>query len=156
MTHATPETAPSLSPAWFESLRQTSRLHAEEFRKLGFVDTRFVIRATEPTADFPTAVGIVFDTYECERIVPLESEHAGADFDPDFVLEAPAAVWREMLDNVRAHGKADLSHTINTLVLGGTARLSAGDQLREDLFYRYNGSLQLFFDLAAEVPARAV
>ncbi|MBI2962802.1 MAG: hypothetical protein HYY35_03545 [Deltaproteobacteria bacterium] len=145
----------ALSAEWFESLRDATTRHAEEFRDLGFVDTRFAIRATDAAAGAPAATGLVFDTFECERVVALQTAQDLERFDPDFVLEAPDAVWREMLENVRRNGKADLAHTINTLVLSGATRLSSNDQLREDLFYRYNGSLQLFFDLAAEVPSPA-
>lgn len=146
-------TGESIRAEWFEGLRGAAARHAEEFRDLGFVDTRFAIRASDAAPGQPAATGLVFDTYECERVVSLPTAKDLERFDADFVLEAPDAVWREMLDNVRRNGKADLAHTINTLVLSGAAKLSSDDQLREDLFYRYNGSLQLFFDLASEVPS---
>ena len=62
--------------------------------------------------------------------------------------------WREMVANIAENGAADLSHTLNTLDLDradGLATSRHGDQVREDLFFRYNQTLQFFFDASASV-----
>jgi hypothetical protein len=72
----------------------------------------------------------------------------------DFVLEMSAEQWQEMLENIKQHGGADLRHTLNTLDLrtpGGIASNATGDQYRADFFFRYNESLQYFFDLSAQL-----
>jgi hypothetical protein len=69
-----------------------------------------------------------------------------------FVIEGPLAAWREMIENVRRHGAADLEHTLNYLTLPDVPmRVSGPDQLETDAFYRYNQTLQRFFDGAARV-----
>ena len=60
----------------------------------------------------------------------------------------------EMVENIAQHGRADLHHTLNTLDLDredGLAHSVHGDQYREDLFFRYNQTLQYFFDASARV-----
>ena len=50
--------------------------------------------------------------------------------------------------------RADRRHTLNTLDLtadDGFAQNATGDQLRGDIFFRVNESLQYFFDLSAKL-----
>jgi hypothetical protein len=66
----------------------------------------------------------------------------------------PTTQWQDMLENIKAHGGADLHHTLDTLDLrtaGGMASNATGDQYRTDLFFRYNQSRQYFFDLSARL-----
>ncbi len=59
-----------------------------------------------------------------------------------------------MLDEIARHGRPELRHTLNSLVLMGEEMwLESADQLREDKFYRFNQTLQEFFNLAAQLPA---
>jgi hypothetical protein len=94
---------------------------------------------------------LTFQAFRCERV------QAGSDddlFDADFYLEMEAEQWREMLENIKAHGGADARHTLNTLDLrlpGGIASNATGDQYQADLFFRYNESLQRFIDLSARL-----
>ena len=67
--------------------------------------------------------------------------------------------WKEMVESIRHHHGADLSHTLNSLTLPDwPLRLVPLDeeagQLDVDRFYRYNQSLQEFFDEAAAVDTR--
>lgn len=74
--------------------------------------------------------------------------------DADFYLEMPLSVWREMLNNIAENGRATLNYTLNTLDLDREEGLSTsvhGDQYREDLFFRYNQTLQFFFNASARV-----
>ena len=72
----------------------------------------------------------------------------------DFILEMSYADWKEMIQNIAQNGHADLHHTLNTLDLGrpeGLSHSMHGDQYREDLFFRYNQTMQYFFDASARV-----
>ena len=70
----------------------------------------------------------------------------------DFVLTGKSDAWQEMIENIRSNGEADLGHTLNALTLPGVPlKIEAEDQLQEDLFYRYNQTLQEFFNGAAEI-----
>ena len=60
--------------------------------------------------------------------------------------------WRDLVTNTRENSGADLSHTLNTLDLmidGGICQNATGDQLRADIFFRVNQSLQHFFDASS-------
>jgi hypothetical protein len=58
-----------------------------------------------------------------------------------------------MIENIRDHGEPDLGHTLNRLTMAGTPmKVVASDQLQVDLFYRFNQSIQAFFNEAAGVP----
>ena len=94
---------------------------------------------------------LTFEGQECVRAVAADD--ATLD-DVDFYLDMSAADWHEMVANIRDNGHADLHHTLNTLDLDredGLATSHHGDQYREDLFFRYNQTLQFFFDASARV-----
>ncbi len=94
---------------------------------------------------------ITFEGVECSGARKVqESDLAAADF----ILEMASADWKEMIQNIAQNGGADLHHTLNTLDLGRPEGLSHsihGDQYREDLFFRYNQTMQYFFDASARV-----
>ena len=82
-----------------------------------------------------------------ERIEDSSQEH--------FVIEATFETWREMIENIYAHGEPDLAHTLNYLTFPDDPMVVSGpDQLQIDAFYRYNQSLQRFFNGAARVATR--
>ena len=75
----------------------------------------------------------------------------------DFWLELPYARWKEMLENIKENGQADLHHTLNTIDLEepeGFAR--SHDGYRRDAFYRFNQTFQYFFDASARVDTTFV
>ena len=72
----------------------------------------------------------------------------------DFYIEMEQCNWEEMLTNIKEHGGADLTHTLNTLDLQhqeGIVQTKTGDEYRRDFFFRYNQTFQYFFDASAEV-----
>ena len=94
---------------------------------------------------------LTFDGQEC---VSAQKANLAALDDVDFYLDMARAEWREMIANIRDNGHADLRHTLNTLDLDrehGLATSRHGDQYREDLFFRYNQTLQFFFDASARI-----
>lgn len=135
---------------WFLALGSEMTAAAESFRRLGFIETRLVVRVDPDNGAGKTRYsGLVFDGYTLAEATPLADP---GTFDPDFVICGPAAVWRRMLDEIRQNGRPMLRHTLNSLVLlGEELWLESSDQLREDKFYRYNQSLQEFFNLASRL-----
>ena len=96
---------------------------------------------------------LTFEGIECSRAVV--ADEAALD-DVDFYLDMPRGDWLEMVKNIAANGSADLHHTLNTLDLDredGLAMSHHGDQYREDLFFRYNQTLQFFFNASARVKS---
>ena len=97
---------------------------------------------------------LTFEGVQCSAAAEADEE---ALDDVDFYLEMAAEDWRDMVANIAANKGADLHHTLNTLDLDraeGLATSKHGDQVREDLFFRYNQTLQFFFDASALVETR--
>ena len=94
---------------------------------------------------------LVFEGFECSSAAKISK----SDLDEcDFYMHMPAKDWREMLDNIRENGHATDNHTLNTLDLDRPEGLSTSthnDQYREDMFFRYNQTLQFFFDASARI-----
>jgi hypothetical protein len=66
--------------------------------------------------------------------------------------EQPPEQWREMIENIKKNGKADITHTLNTIDLNMPQGLARGnDGYKVDFFYRFNQSLQDFFDTSAQI-----
>jgi hypothetical protein len=97
---------------------------------------------------------VTFEGNECTRADEVTERDLDA---ADFYLEMEPERWREMIENIKTFGHADLHHTLNTLDLdreGGISRSAHGDQYREDLFFRYNQTFQYFFDASARIDTR--
>lgn len=94
---------------------------------------------------------LTFEGFECSAAKKVSQ----ADLDVcDFYLHMTSKDWRDMLKNIHDHGHATDNYTLNTLDLGrveGLAASTHNDQYREDLFFRYNQTLQFFFDASARI-----
>ncbi len=132
------------SDEWFQALQQLVNADPE-FRRLGTVDAGMGVKVGS------RVFVITFEAFECVDV----KEGAEADLDDlDFYLELGEAGWRDLVENTKANGGADRRHTLNTLDLtldDGLSQNATGDQLRGDMFFRVNQSLQHFFDLSAQL-----
>jgi hypothetical protein len=131
---------PSLE--WFEAVKDLVN-QDEAFRRLGTVDARVGVKVGEKIYE------VTFEAFECAGVREIGPE---ALRDCDFWLEQEPEAWDEMITNIQQNGKADLSHTLNTIDLtrpDGFAR--SYDGYRRDAFYRFNQSLQHFFDSSARL-----
>ena len=135
------------STEWFQAIQKAVEAEAAQFRRIGFCDAtvRFDIRGDGRTRSFVLA----FEDYGIKSVREVAADE---DADADFCLSGDAATWREMIENICAEGEADLAHTLNQLQLPGLLELTAPDQQRADLFYRYSQTFQQFFNQAANVP----
>ena len=139
---STPLTFPSLQ--WFQALQELVN-NDEEFRRLGNIDAVMGVKVGEKV------YVITFEAFECTQV------REGTEYDlidADFFLEMTVEQWQDLVTNTRENGGADLGHTLNTLDLtieGGISDNATGDQLRADLFFRVNQSLQHFFDSSARL-----
>ena len=132
------------SVEWFQALQQLVNADPE-FRRLGTVDAAMGVKVG------PRVFVIIFEAFECIEV--REGSEANLD-DLDFYLELSESDWRELVENTKANGGADRRHTLNTLDLtkkDGLSQNATGDQLRGDIFFRVNESLQHFFDLASQL-----
>ncbi len=133
---------PSLE--WFQAVQHLANADPE-FRRLGSIDTIMGIKAGAEI------FVLTFRAFQCETVQPGTDDDL---FEVDFCLEMPAAQWQEMLENITEHSGADRSYTLNSLDLrlpGGISSNATGDQYQADLFFRYNESLQYFFNLSAQL-----
>ena len=132
------------SVEWFQALQELVNADPD-FRRLGSIDIAMGIKVG------PRIFIITFEAFECSEV------REGTEYDlidVDFFLEMSEADWQDLMRNTKENGGADLSHTLNTLDLmaqDGISKNATGDQLRADLFFRVNQSLQHFFDSSAKL-----
>ncbi len=132
------------SVEWFHALQELVNADPE-FRRLGSIDATMGVKVG------PKIFIITFEAFECSHV------RAGNEYDLidlDFFLEMSEADWQDLIKNTRENRGADLKHTLNTLDLmsqDGISKNATGDQLRADLFFRVNQSLQHFFDSSANL-----
>jgi hypothetical protein len=139
-------------PEWFAALGHQMAKDSEVFRRLGYAEVRFGVRVFANDRErIEATTGIELTGYEIGRTLALDDAHA--DFDPDFVICAPREVWDRMLNEIAHEGHPELRRTLSSLALVGEEMwLDSSDQLREDKFYRFNQTLQEFFNLSAKLP----
>ena len=132
------------SVEWFQALQELVN-NDEEFRRLGSIDAVMGVKVGE------RVFVITFEAFGCTGV------KEGTDYDlidADFFLKMTLEQWQDLVTNTRENNGADLSHTLNTLDLmidGGISDNATGDQLRADVFFRVNQSLQHFFDSSAKL-----
>lgn len=133
------------SAEWFNAIKDIVN-NDPAFRQLGTVDSVIGVRAGSKIYE------LTFEAFECIGV-----REAGENDlrDMDFWLEQSPAQWQEMLDNIKKHGAADLSHTLNTIDLSRPDGFAQShDGYRRDAFYRFNQSIQDFFDASAKIDTK--
>jgi len=135
---------PSL--AFFQTLQTLMRQDEARFRRLGFIDTTFGVHLVGPQGQ-EWRYQLAFEVFDCHAV----TEVAAFDLPTlDFVLTGELAAWVEMLQNIRQHGGADVAHSLNTLThFGERLQMLYDDPDNRDKFFRFQESLQEFFDLAS-------
>ena len=137
---------PFPSLAFFQTLQALMRQEAPCFRRLGFIDTTFGVHILGPQ-DQEWRYQLAFEVFDCREV----TEVAAFDLTAlDFVLKGDLSVWVEMLANIRQHGGANVAHSLNTLThFGERLELLYDDPDNRDKFFRFQESIQEFFDLAS-------
>ncbi len=133
------------SVEWFEAVKDIVN-HDEAFRRLGTIDTTVGVKVGDKIYQ------LTFEAFECTEVKEITERDLR---DVDFWLEQPYEGWKEMLQNIKEKGAADLDHTLNTIDLNmpeGFAR--SYDGYRRDAFYRFNQSLQDFFNASAKIDTQ--
>ncbi len=135
------------SSEWFEQLTQRAVARSEELGTLGFSNIKIAFQIN--TDEGPKAYGLILEGFDITYAGEVDPD----TWDSDCIFEGPIVVWEQMLTNIRDHGYADGLHTLNALSLAEEPmRVSSGDPMGRDLFYRFNQTLQEIIDLAGEVP----
>ena len=114
---------------------------------LGTAEMRLGIEVVDDDGD-TTLLGLCFSGDDVSAIGPVTE----AWFDPEVILSADACVWEEMVAVIARDGKADLTHTINTLSLADTPiSVRSHDAMGHDKLYRFMGSVQAIFDALGRI-----
>ncbi len=136
------------SCSWFEALAGRMEIDRVSYRELGSIDCAMVVKVDRPEGD--EFYEVVFESFGVRSIRKIDSLDEAVP--QHFVLNAPLAIWREMIENISDDGAPDLTHTLNYLTFpDDPMEVTGPDQLEVDAFYRYNESLQRFFNGAAAI-----
>lgn len=133
------------SVEWFDTIKNIVN-EDPNFRQLGTVDSVIGVKVGSKIYQ------LTFEAFECVGVKEASENDLR---DMDFWLEQPYDAWKDMLDNIKKNGAADLSHTLNTIDLSlpeGFAR--SHDGYRRDAFYRFNQSIQDYFNASAKIDTQ--
>lgn len=133
------------SVEWFNAIKDLVN-NDPAFRQLGTIDTVIGVKVGSKIYE------LTFEAFECTGVREVGANDLR---DMDFWLEQSYDQWKDMLENIKKNGAADLSHTLNTIDLStpeGFAR--SHDGYRRDAFYRFNQSIQDFFNAAAKIDTK--
>ncbi len=138
---------PSLD--WFESLRTTFN-ECSEYHGAGGgrCDCVAGVKAGRH------CILLTFEDLSCISCEPVK--HSDLD-QADFYVEMPLVTWNKMLNNIAHEGHATGEYTLNALDLGnmeGIVKSTHNDQYRQDLFIRFNQTIQNFFDASSRMNPR--
>lgn len=132
------------SVEWLQAVADLA-IADDRYRKYGRVDALTGIKVGE------RMFRMTFDVFEINDIREISFDELR---DLDFYLEMEPERWQAMLESIQQEGHAGLEYTLNTLDLKlpeGLAINAMGDGYRMDKFFRFNESLQRFFDLSAQI-----
>lgn len=141
--------AQPLTKAWFEDMAAAMHDDPDRYRRLGMNDATVGFRIDGEAGSPETAILLTFRDFECDAVEEVDPRRLDGP-DCDYYLAARRQDWEDLIAHVIENGRADPSHTLNTLVLADdTVHLRGATQLGMDTFYRLNASLQAFFEECA-------
>src|SRR5690606_8420295 len=130
------------SVEWFQTAADLLN-KSDSFKRLGTCDTEMGVQGGD---EFFEISFVAFEVKEVKKI-----DAARAD-ELDFTLVQSPEAWKAMLDDIKANGKATHEFTLNSLDLRSNEELARGkDYVRRDAFYRFNQTLQEYFDMSAKM-----
>jgi len=144
------------SEAYFQQLQQAMEADEERYRRLGTIELTLYLKINfdDGHSEF---YKLVFDNYRCVEVKQVDAPELGPGKGAA-VLEGDYQTWKDMVSDIIKNGGASLEQTLNYLTLPDVPlRIwSEGDedQLDVDRFYRFNESLQQFFDAGANVKTK--
>jgi hypothetical protein len=132
---------------WFKAVNERVNGERERFRALGYVDADVGIRIDGNGQGVRNYL-LRFRDYGVVAVAETKDLE-----EADFTIEGSLSAWNEMVNNITENGEADTAHSLNRLTMAGTPlKVTAADQLKTDIFYRFNQSFQAYFNEAAAVP----
>jgi hypothetical protein len=135
------------SVEWFTEVAQLA-MQDDAYHRFGRVDATVGVKVGA------RVFRMSFDVFDIGDIREIESD---ALRDLDFYLDMEPSRWQAMLSSIQSNGRAEGEFTLNSLDLilpDGLHQNAADDGYRADKFFRFNESLQRYFDLSARVETR--
>jgi hypothetical protein len=134
------------SVEWFNAIKDIVN-QDPGFRHNGTIDTTVGVKVGVKIFE------LTFEAFECAGVREVGENDLR---DMDFWLEQPYENWKAMIENIKQNGKADLALTLNTIDLSmpGEGFARSHDGYRRDAFYRFNQSLQDFFDASSRIDTQ--
>lgn len=116
---------------------------SDSFKRLGTCDTQMGVKVGDDYFQ------VDFDAFEVAGAHKIDAQKAD---ELDFTLVQTPNAWKAMLDNIKENGLATHEFTLNSLDLRSDQELAIGkDYNRRDAFYRFNQTLQDYFDVSAKM-----
>ncbi len=116
---------------------------SDSFKRLGTCDTQMGVAVGDRYFE------VDFEAFEMAAAKQIDAERAA---ELDFVLTQDYDAWKAMLQDIKANGRATHEFTLNSLDLRSDAEFAKGkDYNRRDAFYRFNQTLQEYFDMSAQM-----
>jgi len=146
------EGIPFPSVQWLRALADAMNRNRARQEQLGYVDCVAEVRVVDggPKGG-PVAYQVTFEEFEAIDVRETDPASRADAERADFALDASLETWRAMIESIaRGGGRPDLDQTLNRLSHAGTPiTLRGNDQLRKDTYFRFNQSLQEFFNASA-------
>ena len=135
---------PSLE--FFRELATRMNADRPTFEKLGFCDVVLGVRVVGKTSHL---YALTFEVFECADVRELRD---ASEAELEFTLEAPAALWREMIESIQKNGLALPEYTLNSLShIGDRMKVIYDDPEGHDKFYRFMATLQEYINLTRDL-----
>jgi hypothetical protein len=130
------------SVEWFKQAGELLN-KSDSFKRLGTCDTEMGVQVGDQYFQ------VDFDAFEVTGAYEIDARKAE---ELDFYLVQSPEAWKAMLDDIKANGHATHEFTLNSLDLRSDQELAIGkDYNRRDAFYRFNQTLQDYFDMSAQM-----
>jgi hypothetical protein len=130
------------SVEWFQQAADLLN-ESDAFRHFGTVDTQMGVQVGDRFFE------IDFEAFE---ITAVKEADAARMEELDFYLVQSPEAWKAMLDDIKANGLATHEFTLNSLDLRSDQEFAIGkDYNRRDAFYRFNQTLQDYFDMSSKM-----
>jgi hypothetical protein len=132
------------STEWLQAVADLA-MADEAYRHFGRVDALMGIKVAD------RMFRLTFDVFDIRDVAEISFDELR---DLDFYLEMEPERWQAMIESIKENGHAGLDYTLNTIDLklpDGLAVNAMGDGYKMDKFFRFNGSLQRFFDLSSGI-----
>lgn len=127
---------------WFKEAA-TLLNKSDSFKRLGTCDTQMGVQVGDKLFE------IDFEAFEVAEVKEIDKARAE---ELDFVLVQDPDEWKAMLQNIRENGRAEHEFTLNSLDLHSEKEFARGkDYHRRDAFYRFNQTLQDYFDMSSKI-----